>query len=178
MSSMVVTTADELGTMECRILAKAGARVEYAAVVAQHLARANPSGVHSHGVVHLPGYVRDVKQRLLQLTAIPTGRSVGSSSVLLDGHRGSGEFTAPDASGRAIDLADSAGIAAAGLVACHHLGSLGHYVELAAGRGYASLIWVSGSGEEDPYVAPYGDRKRMLGTNPVAFGFPAVGPVP
>jgi LDH2 family malate/lactate/ureidoglycolate dehydrogenase len=167
---MVAETADELEAMGCRVLAKAGASVEYAAVVAQHLIRANASGVHSHGVVHLPGYVRDIKQGLLQPTAIPTGRSVGPSSVLVDGHWGFGQVAALDALDRAMDLADSAGTAA-GLVACHHLGRLGHYAELAADRGYASLIRVGGSSEEDPHAAPYRGRKRLLGTSPVAFRF-------
>jgi hydroxycarboxylate dehydrogenase B len=168
---MVATTADELEAIGCDP-AESAASVKYAAEVAQHFALAKASGVPGHGVVHLTGYVPDIKQRMPQPAAIPADKSVGPSSVLVDAHWGFGQVAALDALCRAIDQADSAGITTAGLIACHHLGRLGDYVELAADRGYASLIWVGGSGEEDPRVAPYGGRKRLLGTNPVAFGFP------
>jgi LDH2 family malate/lactate/ureidoglycolate dehydrogenase len=77
-----------------------------------------------------------------------------------------------EALSKAIEAAEAAGIAASGVVACHHLGRLGHYAEIAAARGYVLLVWVGGQGEEEPHAAPYGGRSRVIGTNPIAFGFP------
>jgi LDH2 family malate/lactate/ureidoglycolate dehydrogenase len=53
-----------------------------------------------------------------------------------------------------------------------HIGRVGEYAELAAERGCVALVWCSG-GPPGGNVAPFGGRGRILGTNPVAYAFPA-----
>jgi LDH2 family malate/lactate/ureidoglycolate dehydrogenase len=73
----------------------------------------------------------------------------------------------------AMSKAQEHGMAVVGLVQCHHIGRLGHFVEMAAAKGMISMVWAGGYSEEVPVAAPYGGRKRVLHTNPIAMGFPA-----
>lgn len=126
----------------------------------------------SHGMLHLPGYVRDIQVGLLQPAAVPVVQSRDPSAILINGNWTFGQVAGMDALSKAIEAAQVVGIAAAGIVACHHLGRLGHYSEIAAAQGYVLIGWVGGQGEEEPHAAAYGGRSRVIGTNPIVFGFP------
>lgn len=168
----ISTSSSELEALSERILIRAGASPSNAALVAHHLALANASGMASHGVLHLPGYVRDIQAGLLQPKAVPSVRYLDTSAILIEGNWTFGQVAGMEALSKAIEAAEAVGIAASGVVACHHLGRLGHYAEIAATRGYVLLVWVGGQGEEEPHAAPHGGRSRVIGTNPIAFGFP------
>jgi LDH2 family malate/lactate/ureidoglycolate dehydrogenase len=75
--------------------------------------------------------------------------------------------------GWAADRARQYGIAAAAVRRANHIGRLGEYAELAAGRGVIGIatVGVVGAGG----VTPFGGRGRYLGTNPWAIGVPAAG---
>jgi LDH2 family malate/lactate/ureidoglycolate dehydrogenase len=169
---MPVHTTSELAALAREILERAGADEENASIVANHLAAADECGVHSHGIVHLPGYVEDIHAGRLEPVAkskvIRDERTYG----LVSGNWTFGQVAAEDATALAIAKAREAGIAVVGLVECHHIGRLGHFVEMAAEQGAISMVWAGGYAEEDPHSAPYGGRERVLGTNPIAFGFP------
>ena len=64
------------------------------------------------------------------------------------------------------------------IVQSHHIGRLGHYVEMAAAEGLVSLVCAGGFGAVDPQTVPYGSRTRVLHTNPIAMGFPVAGAPP
>lgn len=64
-------------------------------------------------------------------------------------------------------------MAVAGLVETHHIGRLGHYVEMATQADFIAIVMAGGFGEKDPVAVPYGGRNRVLHTNPIAMGFPA-----
>jgi hydroxycarboxylate dehydrogenase B len=73
----------------------------------------------------------------------------------------------------AAQRATEFGIAAAAVRRANHIGRLGEYAEIAAGRGVigiATVGLVGGGG-----VTPFGGRQRYLGTNPWAIGVPAEG---
>jgi uncharacterized oxidoreductase len=57
---------------------------------------------------------------------------------------------------------------------CSHLGRLGEYVELIAGRGLVGFLTVNGQGGAQ-LVAPWGGLDRRLSVNPFAYGIPAPG---
>ena len=68
---MPIIQADDLEKLVASILAAAGARVDYADIVATHLVNANLAGHDSHGVIRTPHYVRSIDQGQLQPTAVP-----------------------------------------------------------------------------------------------------------
>lgn len=73
----------------------------------------------------------------------------------------------------AIEKAKAENVAVVSLVQAHHIGRLGHYVEMAATQQLISMIWAGGYGAEIPTTVPYGGRERLLHTNPISMGFPA-----
>lgn len=68
---MITKSRDALYSLVERILSAAGADSENAAITTEHLVRANLSGVDSHGVFHVSGYVDAIQKGELAATAKP-----------------------------------------------------------------------------------------------------------
>jgi LDH2 family malate/lactate/ureidoglycolate dehydrogenase len=73
----------------------------------------------------------------------------------------------------AIEKAKRQNVAVVSMVQLNHIGRLGEYVEMAASENMISLVMAGGFSEKSPSAVPYGGRKRILHTNPIALGFPA-----
>lgn len=170
---MPVVKADELNTIAREVLVAAGASVSNAAIVAEHLVRANLSGVDTHGVWHLPGYVEHLSNGWIDGTAEPSVLREGSNSALVSGNWTFGQVAARFVTDLGIRLALEREMVVVGLVQCHHIGRLGHYPEMAAEAGVLTQVWAGGYSEEAPAAMPYGGRARLLHTNPISMGFPA-----
>jgi LDH2 family malate/lactate/ureidoglycolate dehydrogenase len=175
---MISITADKLSGIAARILMAAGADERNAARVAEALVSANVCGVDTHGVYHLPGYVAAIKAGELLPTAWPEILSETPISALVGGNWTFGHVTAKFAMEVAIVKAQRDHVAIVSAVQINHSGRLGEYVEMAAAQGMISLIWAGGFGEEDPETVPYGGRKRILHTNPIAIGCPSSSRAP
>ena len=170
---MIVKSAEELHELAKRILMAAGANEQNAEVVAEHLVLANLAGVDTHGLWHLAGYVAAINSGEILPTASPAIIKEGPASALITGNWACGQVAAKFAMEVAIAKAGEYGVAVAGLVQAHHIGRLGHFVEMAARRQMISMILAGGYGEEQPAAVPYGGQTRVLHTNPIAMGFPA-----
>jgi LDH2 family malate/lactate/ureidoglycolate dehydrogenase len=96
-----------------------------------------------------------------------------AASALVRGNWTFGQTAAEVMAETAIEKARESGVAVVGLVQSHHIGRLGHYVEMAAAAGQIGMVWAGGYSETVPAAVPYGGRKRVLHTNPIAIGFPA-----
>ena len=175
---MIIKTADDLHALAREILLKGGADEHNADIVAEHLVSANLSGVDTHGVWHLPFYVKGMQAGEIVPTARPEILSETATSALVKGNWAFGHVTAKYAMEAAIEKARVHHVAVVGLVQACHIGRLGHYVEMAASEGMISMLWAGGFGVEAPATAPYGGRERALHTNPLAMGFPAGGEPP
>jgi hydroxycarboxylate dehydrogenase B len=154
------------------VLATAGADEENARIVAEHLALADASGINTHGMVHLPSYVQGVHVGQIMPTAKPRVLADAAAYALMHGGWTFGHVGALHAVDLAVAKATDTGVAMVGLVGTQHIGRLGHYVERAAERGCVAQVWAGGYTETNPQVAAFGGRERVLGTNPIAFGFP------
>jgi len=91
-----------------------------------------------------------------------------SVSVLFDGGNQSGMIGMYHATRAAIERAGTHGFALVGVTDIWMSGRSAYYVEMAARAGLIALHTVAAP----PAVAPLGGAKPMLGTNPIAFGFP------
>jgi LDH2 family malate/lactate/ureidoglycolate dehydrogenase len=69
----------------------------------------------------------------------------------------------------ALDKASASGIAIVGASNTWYTGMLSYYAEMAAARGFVSLIASNAS----PWVAPHGATEGRFGTNPICVGFPS-----
>jgi LDH2 family malate/lactate/ureidoglycolate dehydrogenase len=129
--------------------------------------------VDTHGLWHLAGYVAAIRRGELLPAASPAILKEGPTSALITGNWTFGQAAAKFAMETAIAKAAEHGVAVVGVVQAHHVGRLGHFVEMAARRQMISMVWAGGYGEEQPAAVPYGGRERLLHTNPIAMGFPA-----
>lgn len=170
---MVIKKADELHNLVRDVLLAAGASEPNANDVAEHLVSANLSGVDTHGVWHLPGYVATMKAGEIAAAASPEVVRETNNSALVTGNWTFGHVAAKAAMEVAIEKAEEHNMAVVGLVQSHHIGRLGMYAEMAAAKQMISMIWAGGFSEDDPAAVPYGGRKAVLHTNPIALGFPA-----
>jgi len=169
---MVLTTADELHRIIDKILVATGADERNANRVADALVSANLCGVDTHGVYHLPLYVEMIKTGEIAPTAWPKILAETPTTALVGGNWTFGHVTAKYATEVAIKKADKQNVAVVSMVQANHIGRLGEYAEMAAFSGMISMIFAGSLSEKVNAAVPYGGRKRILHTNPIAMGFP------
>jgi LDH2 family malate/lactate/ureidoglycolate dehydrogenase len=165
--------AGELEDLARRVLAAAGSPAEAAQAVAASLVLSNLKGVDSHGVMRLPEYVGHIENGRIVPDAEPAIQQAGAV-LQVDGRFGFGQLAARKAAQLAARLARETGAAVATLVHVHHVGRLGEYVELAAEEGAVALAFCN-TGPPGGRVVPFGGRRAVLPTNPLAYALPASG---
>ena len=173
---MVIQFAESLKSLVSKILTAAGASTENAQLVSEHLVLSNLSGVDSHGVWHVENYVNAIKDNFLLPTALPAILEETPTTALVSGNWTFGHVAARYAMQVAIKKAGDQNVAVVGLVQTNHVGRLGHFTEMAAEAGMLSMIWAGGLDKEKPSAFPYGGRKPLLHTNPIAMAVPGDGP--
>jgi LDH2 family malate/lactate/ureidoglycolate dehydrogenase len=170
---MPTLTADRLRQVGEAVFRAAGASAENAARVTASLVDANLAGHDSHGVQHVPGYVRSIQEGQIVADARPAVLRETAVTALVSGQWTFGQVAAGFATGCAIEKAKRSGLAAVGLVQVNHVGRLGEYAEMAAREGIVAIVAAGGFAEERGQAVPFGGARPALGTNPIAFGFPA-----
>ena len=166
-------TADRLSQAVEHILTAAGADYANAERVAHALVLSDLSGIATHGVQHLPGYVRAIRDGEVLPAAKPSTASETHTSALVKGNWTFGFVSAKYALDLAVEKARSHGMSTVCVVQVNHIGRLGEYAEIAADNGMVSMTWASGYGKIKPVAVPYGGSKPLLSTNPIAIGVPA-----
>jgi len=169
---MITVTSESLHETVKRTLMAVGADESNAEDVAEHLVLANLSGVDSHGVWHLLGYVKAIQAEEILPDRHPEILRETASTALVTGHWTFGQPATKFATQQAIEKARSQGIAMVSVVQKHHLGRLGHFVEMATAEGMGCMVYGGGQGEIAPATMPFGGSRPILHTNPMAAGLP------
>ena len=153
------------------ILHKAGAELERAKAVAEHLVIANLKGHDSHGVGMIPSYVKSIMSDLIhpENDALLTRDS--GAVLSFDGNLGFGRVVGIQAMDQGIERAKSHGISCVALGNAAHLGRIGAFAEHCAEAGLISTHYVNVVGH-DPMVVAYGGRDRRFITNPFCCAVP------
>lgn len=159
-----------LVTLVAAIMRGAGCKTDEAKSVATRLVDANCVGHESHGVLRVGKYLEWVRDRTLRPNTAPSRVIDTPTLAIVDGNRGFGQVIAEYATRLGIEKAAISGIAMIGLRNCGHLGRVGDWAEMAAGRGQVSLHFLNTSGAQR--VAPFGGSDRRLSTNPICIGVP------
>lgn len=144
---------------------------EHAERQADLLIEADLRGVGSHGVLRLPRILRRIANGVTDPEATGTHTWRREGFLAVDGGRGLGPVVALTAIEALEKRVARTGIAVAAVRNSNHIGMLGYYAERAARRG-KSMIALSTS---EALVHPWGGRRAMIGTNPVAIAVPAGG---
>lgn len=142
-----------------------------ARMVADEIAMANRLGVHSHGVLRFPQYIRDVQDGLIVPAAEIRTLDRTSNTAIVDCGHNFGQVGAFGALRVALEIAADSRIACVVTRRSNHVGRVGAYVEAAARSGFVCVALVTTS-PRSHMVAPFGGREGRLGTNPIAFAAP------
>jgi len=165
----VTVSPHEARMLGVRALMQAGVSETDSELQVELLLEAELRGRPSHGLQRLPRIVERIHNGVTSPTARGTWHWRGTALLDVDGEAGLGPVVAVDALGRISARARETGVAAACIRNNNHLGMLAFYAERIAAQGQA-IIALSTS---EALVHPWGGRKAMIGTNPVAIGVPA-----
>ena len=163
-----VVKPEKLYRLSVKLLLAAGASTDESKTVARHLLEANLQGVDSHGILRLFDYLRSVEKGEIKTHVSPRIVKNGKSVALVDGRWGFGQTTALYSMRLAIEKASSSGIGSVGVFNCNHVGRLAYYSSLATEKHMIGLVFANA----DPFVAPWGGRIAVLGTNPLSIAIP------
>src|SRR2546426_49493 len=139
-----------------------------AAQAADVLASADLRGIDSHGVARLHSY-SDMPP-LPRITPLPKIKVLlpPPSPATIDGDNGLGLVVGPHANRFAMDMAERFGSGWVSVQNTNHYGIAGYYVLKALERNLIGWAMTNST----KLVAPLWGAQRMLGTNPIAIGFP------
>jgi LDH2 family malate/lactate/ureidoglycolate dehydrogenase len=158
-----------LRRLTAKLLRAAGAPQKTSEFVADMLVGSNLYGVDSHGVIRIPEYIRYIDDGKVLPRAKPRVTKDRRVTATMDGMKAFGQVTAAVAMKKAITKARVYGV---GIVTCFnttHVGRLADYPLMAVDVDMIGMLYV----KAPVIVAPWGGRRRLLGTNPISFAIPA-----
>ena len=173
MATVFRVEADNLRRFTQRLCEAVGTPSDIAKVEAEILVNADLRGHTSHGVYHLPNYLRAVEDKSLIPDAVPEILNETPSAALVDARRGWGHYSGQWAMRLAMDKAEETGIGAISLASANHIGRLGEYSEQAAAADFISFVTFGLGGRDGGVATPFGGAEATLNSNPIAFGVPA-----
>ena len=174
MSEKTTLTSDEVEDLIRAALERSNTAPENAASVARALLAAELTGQSGHGLRRVGSYAAQAACGKIDGHARPRLETLRPGAARVDAAHG---FAYP-ALDMVLDwLPDAArrqSIAIAGVIRSHHCGVAGAVVEMLAEQGLVGLFFANTPGA----MAPWGGRKALFGTNPIAFAVPLDGDDP
>jgi L-2-hydroxycarboxylate dehydrogenase (NAD+) len=159
---------EALREFSTRVFLHFGVPKNDATQAAEVLASADLRGIDSHGVARLHSYFDMLTLgRINPKPEIKVLRSTPSTATI-DGDKGLGLVVGPHANRFAMDMAERSGSGWVSVQNTNHYGIAGYYVLKALERDLIGWAMTNST----KLVAPLWGAERMLGTNPIAIGFP------
>lgn len=162
-----LSIANLTGRIEA-ILLRAGLSDEQAATVSQVIAAGERDNCKSHGIYRIEGCLRTIKASKVAPRAEPVVVANNSAIVRVDAKFGFSPLAFEKGLPFLAEQAGALGFAALVINDCVHFSALWPEVEAIAARGLAGLALCPSYS----CVAPVGGMRPLLGTNPIAFGWP------
>lgn len=165
----VVLGCAGLQTACTQIFARLGLPEADADLLADSLVEADLRGVHSHGILMVPGYVKQIRTGRINLRPqIQIARET-AGTVLIDGDNGMGQVVARRAMELATAKAKQNGIGVAAVAHSNHYAAGAYWTLKAVAQNMVGLA-LTGAGA---IVAPWGGQTKLFGTNPWTIAVPA-----
>jgi len=149
-------------------LERAGANSHMAQATARHLVAAEEQGLATHGMSRVPFYCGMLRRGRAMGDAEPRLIADRGAVCLLDNADGLPYVTAQRAIEEVIQRARRNGIAFAGIRNSAHVGVLGIHLAPVAAAGLVGFAFTNSPAA----IPPWGGKKPLFGTNPVAAAFP------
>ena len=149
-------------------LARAGANTAMAEATARALVAGEAEGQSGHGLSRVAQYAGFLANGRADGAAVPTIIAQRGGAALIDAGHGLAYPAVELAVAEAAQRARAQGVAFLGITNSHHAGAMGLPVAALARQGFVALAFTN-----SPAAMPVpGGRRALMGTNPVAAGFP------
>lgn len=164
----VTIDAGRLTAVCSGILQSQDVPAEDADFVARNLVEADLRGIHSHGVLRLGRYIRELHSQITN--PHPQIATIDESPAFarVDGDGGLGPLVGRYAMGICITKARDAGLATVTARRSRHFGVAGFYSLMASQQDLIGLTMTVAS----PRLAPTGGTRPLFGNNPLALAVP------
>jgi (2R)-3-sulfolactate dehydrogenase (NADP+) len=150
------------------VLEANGAGTKAASSVARALVLAQADGMGGHGLMRLATYAAQVRAGKVAGHAMPSVEQSFTGSLRIDAHHGFAYPALDLAVERLTALAPVQGIAMAGVFNSGHCGAMGLFAERLARTGLIAMMFANSPAA----MAPWGGKRALFGTNPIACAFP------
>jgi LDH2 family malate/lactate/ureidoglycolate dehydrogenase len=162
-------SAQRLTSFAAAVLVAVGVPDADAWLVADSLVTADLWGHQSHGVLRLSWYVERIRAGVMNPVTAPETVSDTGALVVVDGHDGVGQVLAAFAAGEAAGRARTHGVGVVAVRNSNHFGTAAYFTRMAARGGCVAILATNAS----PAMAPWGGRRKTVGTNPWSIAAPA-----
>jgi LDH2 family malate/lactate/ureidoglycolate dehydrogenase len=140
-----------------------------AALLADTLVQADLWGHQSHGVLRTGWYLARLKSGVMKVVTEPTFAVDANAVAVVDAADGIGQVATQFAAREAIRRAKAHGVSAVAVRNSNHFGTCMYYTRMAAAEGCVMMLATNGG----PAIAPWGGRRKIIGTNPWSISCPA-----
>lgn len=137
-------------------------------VIADIITRAEADDCRSHGLCRMAGYAAALRAGRVNRAAHPQVTHPAASVLLVNGDRGFAPHASAIARPALIETVRRSGIVAMAVVNTRHFSALWADIEPLVDAGLVAWCFVVGQCS----VTPHGGTRRLMGTNPIAFGWP------
>jgi LDH2 family malate/lactate/ureidoglycolate dehydrogenase len=137
-------------------------------LVADTLVQADLWGHQSHGVLRLGWYLDRLRNGVMKAQTTPEFVVDAGAIAVIDGHDGVGHVLMMQATREAIKRAKAHGIGCVGVRYSNHFGTCMYYTLTGAREGCVTMLTSNGG----PAMAPWGGRRKIVGTNPFSVAAP------
>ncbi|QIB34292.1 Ldh family oxidoreductase [Ancylobacter pratisalsi] len=159
---------DEVHALCRDTLLGVGLAEPHALAIARSITRAQADECHSHGLYRLLGYVASVRSGKAARDVLPVLSRTTPVILRVDARRTFAPLAIEIGVPALVEAAKTYGIAALAIHDCYHFSALWADIEPAVDAGLAAWCFTIGQS----CVAPAGGTRPLLGTNPIAFGWP------
>src|SRR5262245_57394789 len=138
------------------IFERCGMSHEDARLLADSLVVADIRGVHSHGVLRVPDYVKKLTMEGVDPCGRPRIVSERRAALVIDGGNAMGQVACDFAMQQAIERAAHVGVTIAAVRGSNHCGALFYFAMQALAHGMIGVVATT----DMPIMAPWGRRTK------------------
>lgn len=164
----MILSENALAALIVQVLTRHGLIERNAHIVAASMVAAERDGAHSHGILRLEGYVGTLRSGWVDGSAVPQVTDVAPGLIVTDGANGFAQVALAASDSLLRQKARTTGLAALCVRNSHHFGALWPDIEPFAAAGFIALTMVNARSR----IVAWGARRKVLGTNPMAFAIP------
>lgn len=172
--SDVLLSLDEVAALSRAALLRQGLADAHVEAVTATIVAGERDGCASHGIYRLLVCADTLKTGKVEKDAIPVVDDRAGGVIRVNAKGGFAQLAFQRGLPLLVEKAKRNGIAALATNDCVHFAALWPEIEAVVAEGLVAFAFTP----SHAWVAPAGGTKPLLGTNPIAFGWPRPGPYP